>query len=278
MGLFDEHNIFELEHTGYPGERLIACHNTVLGAKRANDREALLCKTEKELKAIATRVKKGDLTGKDEIGLAVGAVINKQKMKKHFKLKIEDRLFTYVRNEESIRKESLLDGIYVLRTSLPSEEHDAQSCVRSYKRLTEVEKAFRTMKSPDLNIRPIYHYTEDRVRTHLFICMLAYYVQWHMQQIWSELTFTDEEKDLPANPVLPAKRSGSARKKDSTKKNEDGLRVRKFDGVMKALSALSRITYEPGSGGPSTHFKLIARKTPFQERALHLIESYNMYP
>jgi len=274
LGLFDETNLVEfVAEDLYPGERFIACRNPFLKTKLTADRESMLVKTEELLEKIAKRVKAGKLKQSGKIGVAVGKVINKFKMGKHFTTTIEEGHFAFERNENSIQEDGMLDGIYVIRTSLKADELDAPSCVQSYKNLSKVEEVFKTLKSADLRIRPIYHYTENRVRTHLFLCMLSYYVEWHMRQAWAELTFVDEDKDIREDPVSPVKRSDSAKKKDSTKRNEDELRLRKFSEVLSALATLQKATYRARKGEVVREFEIPEEMTPLQRRALQLIDT-----
>lgn len=230
LGLFDERNLFEFTHDDYPEERLVACRNPELARHRADKRRDLLAATEKELQKVQRMVKRGSLKGKDKIGVRVGKVVNKYKVSKHVILDIHDDAFTYRINQEKVDAEAALDGIYVIRTSLPDDVLDAEDTVRSYKRLSQVERAFRTMKGIDLKVRPIRHHLENRVRAHIFLCMLAYYVQWHMMQVWRPLLFADEDQEakLTRDPVAPPKRSDSALDKVHTKRLEDGSVVHSF--------------------------------------------------
>jgi len=204
--LFDELNLAEVASDDYPGERLVVCRNPLVADDRARRREELLQATERELAPIRTRVQAGTLQGKAEIGLAVGAVANKYKVKKYFLLEIGDDRFDYRRDQERIAEEAALDGIYVLRTNAPADRLDRAEVVRSYKQLAVVERAFRTLKSIDLEIRPINHRHAQRVRAHVFLCMLAYYLEWHLRRAWSELTFEDEQPPLAGDPVAKAER------------------------------------------------------------------------
>ncbi len=195
--LFDELNLGEVGSDDYPGERLVVCRNPLVAAERRRTRDDLLAATEQLLAPIKARVAAGTLHGAAAIGLAVGAVANTRKVKKHFQLEIEDDRFTYQRKQEQIAAEAALDGIYVLRTSVPSEELSAGDIVRSYKQLAHAERAFRTLKGPELELRPIHHRLEARVRAHVFLCMLAYYLEWHLREAWAELLF-DDERPPPA--------------------------------------------------------------------------------
>src|SRR5450755_4012453 len=201
LSLFEEQNLAEITDPTYPDERLIVCRNPLVGAERGRKREALLAATEAELNKIAVRVAAGTLQGQDDIGVAVGLVVNRFKMKKHFDLQIEDRCFAFPRKSEQIAAEAALDGIYILRTSTQHTKFSDTEVVQSYKQLAGVERAFRTLKQSDLEIRPIYHYLESRVRAHVLLCMLAYYVEWHLRAAWAELLFIDSEPPLRVDPV-----------------------------------------------------------------------------
>ena len=220
LGLFDERNLFEFSHPDFPGERLMACRNVDLGKLRAHKREALLEATEKELEKVRARIENGSLAGRDKIGVRVGKVVNKYKVGKHFALTIEETGFEFQRLEKQIAAEAALDGIYVIRTSVPKKQMSSAEAVRSYKALAEVERAFRSMKTIDLHIRPIHHHLEGRVRAHIFLCMLAYYVEWHMREAWRELMFADEdlERKKHRDPVAAAERSEAALDKVATRK------------------------------------------------------------
>jgi transposase len=208
LGLFDDRNLFELSHPDYPGERLIACRNPELTKSRAYKREQLLLATERELEKVRSGVQSGRLKGQAQIGVRVGRVVNKYKVAKHFALTIEDHKFDFARQQEQIDAEAALDGIYVIRTNVPQEQMSAGQSVRNYKALCQVERAFRSLKTVDLKIRPIHHRLEDRVRAHIFLCMLAYYVEWHLRQAWRELLFADEHAGVKdqGDPVAPARR------------------------------------------------------------------------
>ena len=206
LGLFDERNLLELSSPDYPGERLVACRNPELAKLRAHKREELLSATERNLAKIKARVDSAKLAGKDDIGLRVGKVINQYQVAKHFDLAIDEAAFSYQRKHDSIKAEAALDGIYLIRTSVPAAQMDAPQCVRNYKALANVERAFRSLKTVDLKVRPIHHRTADRVRAHIFLCMLAYYVEWHMREAWRERMFADTEQHAKAtrDPVAPA--------------------------------------------------------------------------
>lgn len=276
LDLFDERNLFELAHPDYPGERLVACRNPQLARLRAHKREDLLQATEAQLAAIHTRVTAGRLKGADRIGLAVGKVIDRYKVAKHFDLDIGETAFSFARNAGKIASEAALDGLYVVRTSLAPERMAAAECVRSYKSLGQVERAFRTMKSVDLKVRPIHHRLEDRVRAHIFLCMLAYYVEWHMLEAWRELTFADEDREAKASrdPVAPAERSAAAKQKALTRQLDDGTPVHSFRTLIEELATVVANTCRvPGSTSDTANFTIITTPDTLQRRARELIDS-----
>jgi transposase len=361
MGLFDERNLFELEHPDFPDERLIACRNIELAYKRAAKRKNLIEATVKELdkvkrmvqrgrlhgkteigtclqnilkkykiakhfklnirkdgfdykinkKALVAeviakgkgdrklikkrlkrsrrhiesinkqlakvrlRIKKGRLYGQDKIGVRVGKVLNKYKVGKHFDLDICDDDFTFVVNKDKVKAEAALDGIYIIRTSLSRERMDADTTVRSYKQLSEVERAFRSFKTIDLMVRPIYHHLEDRVRAHIFLCMLAYYIQWHIMEAWRPLLYADDEQEAKASrdPVAPAKRSDSAMQKIHTKRIDDGSRVHSFRSLLGHLGAIVRATCRCPDGAK---FTMVTKYNAKQQRAFDLLQTINM--
>src|SRR6266545_5613755 len=273
LGLFDEKNLFELTHPDYPGERLVACRNAELGKLRAHKRQALLEATAKELEKIRAMVKRGDLRGAGKIGVRAGRVVNKYKVAKHFELTIDDNRFDFVLRQEAIAAEAALDGIYVVRTSLSKKEVSAPNAVRSYKSLSDVERAFRSLKTVDLEVRPIHHRLADRVRAHIFLCMLAYYVEWHMREAWRPLLFADEDLDAKAkrDPVAPAKRSAAAEKKVATKTLADGSPVHSFRTLVNDLSTIVRNTCRaPGVPNAPT-FAIVTTPTAAQQRAMDLL-------
>jgi len=237
LGLFDERNLVELSSPEYPGERLVACRNAQLAKLRALKREELLVATEKNLQPIKDRVDAGKLKGADAIGLRVGKVVNQYKVAKHFELAIGDHSFTFVRKRDAIAAEAALDGIYIIRTSVDAARMDAADCVRNYKALANVERAFRSLKTVDLKVRPIHHRTADRVRAHILLCMLAYYVQWHMRQAWAPLMFADTDQAAKAmrDPVASAKRSRAALAKVASHTLDDGTPVHSFSTLMAEL-------------------------------------------
>jgi hypothetical protein len=276
LGLFDQRNLFEFTQPDYPGERLVACRNPQLAALRAHKREDLLAATEKNLEKVRAMVQAGRLRGQDQIGVRVGKVINQYKVAKHFTLEIQERSFAFQRQAASIAAEAALDGLYVIRTSLPATRMAAADCVRNYKSLAQVERAFRTLKSVDLRIRPIHHRLADRVRAHIFVCMLAYYVEWYMREAWRELLFADTDQAAKAtrDPVAPAQRSVAAERKASTGTLEDGTVAHSFATLMDELSTIVRNTCQTPHAGPDTHtFEVVTTANPKQRRALELIKS-----
>ena len=271
--LFDETDIASVYHPDFPGERLVACLNPFMQHRRRKKREELLCATEKELDKIvaATTREKRTLRGSDRIGVRVGKVINRFKMAKHFETTITDESFEYRRRESSIESEAALDGIYVIRTSVSEELLEDETAVRAYKNLKNVEKAFRCIKTVDLNIRPIYHRLEARVRAHVFICVLAYYVEWHMRRAWAPLMFSEDDlrraESLRNSEVGPAVKSESAKRKAGTKKTADGMPVHSFDGLIKQMATLTRATKEVGG----VLFHEVVPPTELQDKALELL-------
>ena len=274
--LFDETDLAEIQHPDFPGERLIACKNPWLAIERARKREALLQATESELEkvAVATRREKRALRGKDQIGLRVGKVLGRFKMAKHFAIAITETTFTYQRRSETIEAEAALDGIYVLRTSVPREVLGAEDTVRAYKDLAHVERAFRCLKTVDLHVRPIHHRLEERVRTHVFLCMLAYYVEWHLRKAWAPLLFAEDDRAAAArrrvSPVKPAVRSESAEDKASSKKTPTGETVHRFRGLLDHLATLTQNTIQPAGDLPT--FDRLTTPTGLQRRAFDLLE------
>jgi hypothetical protein len=274
LSLFDERDLFELTAPDYPGERLVACKNPLLAEERARKREALLRATERELDKItvATRREKRRLVGKDKIGLRVGKVLGKYKVGKHFKLEIADDGFTYQRDEARIRDEARLDGVYVVRSSLSAAEMEAEAVVQSYKDLANVERAFRTMKTGHIEVRPIHHRRSERVRAHVFVCMLAYYVVWHMRRALAPLLFQDDdplgaEKQRPS-VVAPAQRSARAERKAATKHTEDGFPAHSLETLLLDLATLTRNRMRFGRAT----FEQVASPTPLQKRAFDLLQ------
>ena len=274
MGLFDERNLLEISSPEFPGERLIACRNPELARLRVHTRADLLACTELSLQKIQARVQAGKLTGRDKIGVAVGKRVNQYKVAKHFELVITDSSLSFARKEHSIRAEAALDGLYIIRTSVKAERMDAATCVRTYKSLAQVERAFLSMKMMDLKVRPIHHHLEDRVRSHIFLCMLAYYVEWHMREAWRELMFADEDQAAKRtrDPVAPAKRSDAACKKVATRTLEDGSAVHSFKTLMQDLQTVVRSSCRSGKEmKDAPAFEIITTPTPKQQHALELI-------
>lgn len=269
--LFDERGIAEITHPNFPGERLIACFNPFMKAKGETQRETLMQLTEKALRRIANACerKKNPLEGRVEIGMQAGAVLSKYKMGKYFRLHIGDHSLRFARNQDIVEREALLDGIYVIRTSVPKDVLEAEQAVLTYKQLSKVERAFRTLKSVDLQVRPIHHRLADRVKAHLFVCMLAYYVEWHLRQAWAELLYADEEGSVRKTPVAPAQPSASAKAKKGAARSYSGFPLQTFSGLMKSLSTLSRIRIRMGVDGPA--YTRTTDPTPLQARAFQLI-------
>jgi hypothetical protein len=273
LSLFDQHDLAEIQHASYPGERLIACRNPLLAEERARKRNELLESTDKQLKKImeATQRKRKPLRGRKEIGLAVGRILGRYKMGKHFALFIEDNGFRYERKQTNIDRETSLDGIYVIRTNVPTETLTSESVVGSYKRLSDVERAFRSLKNVDLKIRPIYHHLADRVKAHVFLCMLSYHVEWHMRQALAPILFDDDDpkaaQQARTSIVSPAARSPKAQSKDATKQTADGLPVHSFQTLLKDLATLTRNQVQVGE----QIMEMLATPTAVQERAFQLL-------
>jgi transposase len=275
LGLFDERNLLELSSPDYPGERLIACRNPELAKLRAHKREELLNATAHHLAKIKARVAAGKLTGRADIGLRAGRVINQYKVAKHFALTIEDRVFEFERKSEAIAAEAALDGIYIIRTSVRAARMHAPDCVRNYKALANVERAFRSLKGIDLKVRPIHHRLADRVRAHIFLCMLAYYVEWHMREAWRELMFADPDQEAKTrrDPVAPAKRSVGASAKAARMRLDDGTPVHSFATLLAELATIARNTCRaPSAGVNAATFEILTTPNPKQQRAFDLLE------
>jgi transposase len=276
LSLLDEKNLAEITSPDYPGERLMGCHNPLLEEERRRKRQELLAATEKKLekisKQVARRTKKPLQAA--EIGMKVGKVLGHYKMGKHYQCTIGDGTFTWSRRKESIQQESKLDGIYVIRTSEPVEHLSAADTVRSYKSLSQVERVFRSLKGIDILVRPIRHRSEERVPAHIFLCMLAYYVEWHMRRAWAPLLFADEE--LPEqrrqrDPISPATVSESAKKKKRTHRTADGFSVHSFASLLAELSSRARVTCRLQSDPSSPSFKQVPEPTPLQAKAYQLL-------
>ena len=274
LGLFDERNLFSFGHVDYPGEQLVACRNPELAKLRAHKRQSLIESTTKELEKVRGMVGKGKLKSADAIGVRVGKVINKYKVAKHFELDIKDDGFEYAVNEQSVAEEAALDGIYIVRTSLPEERMSPEDAVRNYKSLANVERAFRSMKTVDLLVRPIRHRTEERVRAHIFLCMLSYYVLWHMIQAWRPLTFADEDQDAKStrDPVAPAKRSAEALAKAATKKTDDDDPAQSFRTLLDHLGSIVRNRCTRDSKLDLPPITIDSTPTDYQQKALDLIK------
>ena len=268
LSLFDQTNLAEITAEDCPGERLILCRNPLVAAERARKRQQLLDATERGLQEIAQRVQRGTLHGADQIGLAVGPALRRYKVKKHFEVQITDTTFTYKRKTEQIEAEAALDGIYVLRTNLGDGELDSGQVVRSYKGLEQVERAFGTFKGPELQIRPIHHRLEDRVRAHVLLCMLAYYLTWHLRQAWAPLLFKDETPPTQHDPVAKATRSAAAQHKARTKRTSAGDPAHSYKSLLAELATLTRNTIRlPGT---TATFHKLAQPTTLQAHALDL--------
>jgi hypothetical protein len=272
LSLFDEANLAEIAHPDYPGERLVACRNPALAAERARKREDLLRSTEAELDKVLASVAAGRLRDPAKIGLRVGRVVNRYKVAKHFCLDIAEGRLAYARDEEAIAREAALDGVYVIRTSVAEQAMGAPEVVEAYKALGRVEAAFRSLKSVDLELRPIYHRLADRVRSHALVCMLAYYLVWHLRKAWTPLTFTDEEPPPRKDPVLKARRSKAATTKASRRRTADGEAAHSFASLLSHLATLTRDTISFQDPEGVTIDKL-ALPTPTQRKAFELIGS-----
>ena len=275
LSLFDQQDLVEISSPEFPGERLVCCHNPVLADERARKRRDLLAATEKELTPIAaaTQREKRPLRGKDKIALRVGKVINHYKMAKHFTLTITDDLFSFTRNHEAIAAEAALDGIYVLRTSLPADTLAESDVVLRYKALADVERFFRTLNS-ELDVRPIRHRLADRVRAHMFLRMLSYYLVWHMKAALAPILFVDNDKPAAtakrANPVAPAQRSDQALRKAARKRTDDDTPIHSFTSLLADLATICTNQIQPNDDMPA--FTMITRPTPLQKRAFELLD------
>jgi hypothetical protein len=275
LDLFDERNLISLRHDDYPGERLVACRNPALAKLRAEKRKDLIAATTRELDKVKAMVAGGRLVGADKIGVRVGKVVGKYKVAKHFDLDIKDGAFGFTVNAARIAAEAALDGLYVIRTSVGAADMTAEQAVLNYKRLAEVERAFRTLKGVDLHVRPIRHRLERRVKAHIFLSMLAYYVQWHMLQAWQPLTFADEvaaDAGRERDPVAPAKRSKAALDKVHTRTLADGSPAMSFTRLLAHLATIVRNTLRPKCARPGeATFTLTTRPSAKQQQALDLI-------
>lgn len=274
LSIFDQQDLCEITSADYPGERLIACRNPWLAAERARKREELLSATERELEKVTTAVarERQPLRTAQAIGIRVGRVLGRFKVGKHFHYQITDEAFTFERNQDAIRAEAALDGIYVIRTSVPPETLSASDTVESYKNLAQVERAFRSCKTVDLQVRPIYHRREDRVRAHVFLCMLAYYVEWHLRRKLAPLLFDDDDRAAAraarSSIVAPARRSRSALAKAQSKRTADDQPVHSFRTLLKHLATLTRNRVRTGNAT----FDQLSALTPLQQRAFDLLQ------
>ena len=271
MSLFDEVNFCEISHPDYPGERLVCCRNPLLATERARTREELLISTEEAVAPILSRVESEKLIGEHGIALRLGKVLNRFKMQKHFIVAISDSSCSITRDEASIAPEAALDGIYVLRTTIGTDELDAPGVISAYKDLAGVERDFRSMKAIDIDIRPVHHRLSDRVRAHAFLCFLATYVTFHLRATLAPLTFTDTESRVREDPVAPATRSVGARKKAATKTNANGEQVRAYPELLEHLGTLTRNKMRVVATEPGIEFDLLATPTPTQRRVFELL-------
>ncbi len=274
LSLFDQADLAEITHPAFPGERLIACRNPLLAVERSRKREELLAATEKELEKIkaATRRQKRPFRGKERIAVAVGKALGHYKMAKHFHYRIRNNGLTYERNQPSIEREAALDGIYVIRTAVPAESVSSEQAVRHYKELATVERAFRSLKSVDLKVRPIHHHLEDRVRAHVFLCMLSYYVEWQMRRALAPLLFDDHDpaagQELRTSVVAPAQRSPSAQAKARSKRTEDDQPVHSFQTLLQDLRTVALNKVQMGEAT----FEIVTTPTAVQQRAFDLLK------
>lgn len=276
LSLFDQTDLVEIAHPDFPGERLIACFNPLLAEERARKRPDLLTATEKQLEKIAAATKrpKRPLRGKQNIGLRAGKIVNRYKMGKHFQLRIEEDSFHYERKTANIEREQNLDGIYVIRTSVKKEVLSSHQVVASYKSLSSVERAFRSLKTVDLQVRPIHHRLPDRVRAHILLCVLAYYVEWHMRQLLAPILFDDDDKlqaqVARASIVAPAQRSTAAKQKALTKQTEDGIKVHSFQTLLGDLATIVKNRIQPVDHNIGV-FDMLTQPTAIQQRAFQLL-------
>ncbi len=276
MSLFDQTDLVEIAHPAFPGERLIACFNPLLAEERSRKRPDLLAATEKQLEKIAAATKrpKRPLRGKQNIGLRAGKILNRYKMGKHFQLRIEDDSFHYERKTANIEREQSLDGIYVIRTSVKQEVLSSQQVVASYKSLSGVERAFRSLKTVDLQVRPIHHRLPDRVRAHILLCMLAYYVEWHMRQLLAPILFDDDDKPQAqaarTSIVAPAQRSQAAKLKARTKQTSEGIKVHSFQTLLGDLATIVKNRIQPKDKNIAA-FDMLTQTTVIQQRAFDLL-------
>jgi len=269
LSLFDEQNLAEITSPDFPGERLIACRNPALAAERARKREDLLAATEKLLAPIITRVQAGRLSGAAAIGVEVGKVISTYKTGKHFEVTITDDSLTVRRKQDQISAEAALHGFCVLRTPVPASDLDAPGVVTAYKNLKYVERDFRHIKADDLDLRPVFHRLEERVRAHVLICMLACYLVWHLRRAWAPLTFTDQNPPACEDPVAPASRSAAAHAKASYQHDQAGRPYRSFRGLLAHLATLTR--NQVRFTGTRASVLMLTEPTSAQRQAFDLI-------
>jgi transposase len=276
MSFFDKTDMVEIAHPDFPGERLVACFNPLLAEERSRKRPELLAATEKQLEKIATATKRArrPLRGKQNIGVRAGRILNRYKMGKHFELRIEEDGFHYKRKEANIERERSLDGVYVIRTSVKADALSGEQVVASYKSLSGVERAFRSLKTVDLNVRPIHHRLPDRVRAHILLCMLAYYVEWHMRQLLAPLLFDDHDKPQAraarASVVAPAQRSAVALRKAAAKKTDDGFPVHSFQTLLRDMATIAKNRIQPTEKNLPA-FDMLTTPTALQQRAFDLL-------
>lgn len=276
LSLFDQRDMAEITSPDYPGERLVVCKNPALAEDRARKRVELLDHTERALTRLQTRVrrKRQPLRGEAEIGKALGAICARSKVAKHFEITVTDHDLGFRRDQDAIDAEAALDGFYVLRTSLPAKALDARGTVRAYKSLAQVERAFRSLKTVDLEVRPMFHWASPRVRAHVFLCMLAYYLEWHMRVRLAPILFDDHDKASAeaarTSPVAKAQTSKAAKRKAKTKRTDDGLPVHSFKSLLADLACLTKNTVRFGK---NQTMEILAKPTPTQQRALDLIGS-----
>jgi Transposase DDE domain len=274
LSLFDQRDLAEIESPEFPGERLVVCKNPALAEERKRKRDELLDATEQDLKDIKARIvrKRQPLRGADKIGLAVGALLGRRKVAKHFRITITDDALSFMRDHAAIAAEAALDGFYVLRTNVPSNALNSADTVRAYKSLATVERAFRSLKTVDLDIRPIFHWVSPRVRAHVFLCMLAYHLEWHMRQALAPILFDDHDRAaaeaLRASPVAKARPSPAAKRKAKTKRTDDGQPVHSFRTLLADLATLTRNTVRCGK---APAMAILARSTKIQQRAFELL-------
>jgi hypothetical protein len=269
LSLFDQQDLAEITSEDFPGERLIACRNPALAADRARTRDELLAATEKLLAPVLARVRAGKLTGAGPIGVDVGKVISTYKTAKHFAVTITDDSLTVTRRQDQIDAEAALDGFYVIRTPVPASELPAAAAVTAYKNLKYVERDFRHIKSDDLDLRPVFHRLEERVKAHVLICMLACYLTWHLRRAWAPLTFTDQNPPAPGNPVAPARRSAAAQAKASGQRDPAGQPYYSFRGLLEHLATLTR--NQVRFTGTQVAVPMLTEPTSTQRQAFELI-------